>query len=428
MKACLTPEYVDKLCPPESGEFWIGDNHLEYFGVRGWAGKKGGNIAFAIRLRDQFGFLVRETFRPDRDDPAYRWKRGWEKSLGYFLGAARRWAVDRIAIHRGFPTLEQRRWEKWERQKKRILATTLKSSFDRRVAGLRKKSANQEYVDHIQNLISTHIPDDVLASTFRSVPVRRLADCISAREISYGNVRVFRSFVGSVFKEAGSQYAPLRYKLESIQRRCLKNLDARKAPPYPAILEISADDYRSFFAALEADENWRAALAIRLYFSTGAKLQQILKARWSDIIENRWYPFLPRERKLWYECSERLDPSALAVLALLQAHHRDVNISSPYLFPSSGDPSKPIRTIQRHWGRFCGTFGWNDLPISHVVLRHRGRTNPSYSLDFYRSYLNYDKTSQGLEDVSKVGKRRENFLINSRNYMVERLPSQNLIA
>lgn len=428
MKACLTPEYVDELCPPTGGEFWIGDNHLNYFGIRGWAGKKGGNIAFAIRLRDQFGLLVRETFRPDRDDPDYVWLRGWEKPLGHFLGAARRWAVDRIAIHRGFQTLEQLRWEKCNRQKRRILATTLKSSFDRRLAVLRKKSTNQEYVDHIQNLVSTHIPDEVLASTFRSVPVRKLADCITAREISYGNVRIFRSFVGSVFKEAGQHYGPLHYKLESIQRRCLKNLDARKAPPYPAILEISEDDYRSFFAALETDGSWRAALAIRLYFATGAKLQQILKARWSDIIEKRWYPFLPEERKLWYESSEQLDASALVVIALLQSHHRGESILSPYLFPSSGDPSNPIKTVQRHWDRFCGTFGWKNLPLSHVVLRHRPRTNPSYSLDFYRTYLNYNKTSQGLEDVSKVGKRRKHNSIDSTNYMVERLPSQNLIA
>jgi integrase len=172
--------------------------------------------------------------------------------------------------------------------------------------------------------------------------------------------------------------------------------------------------------ALEADESWRAALAIRLYFATGAKLQQILKARWSDIIENRWYPFLPEERKLWYECSERLGPSASAVIELLQAHHRDENISSPYLFPSADGPSKPIKTVQRHWDRFCGTFGWKNLPLSHVVLRHRGRTNPSYSLDFYRSYLNFDKASQGLADVSKVGNRRKVYSINSTNYMADR--------
>ena len=414
-KVCLTPEIVDALVSPAKGEKWLGDNHVEHFGIRTWAGKKGGGKAYAIRLRDQFGLLVRETFDPTRDYRRYQWDEGWEKPLGYFLEAARDWARDRVAIHLGLATAAYRQNRAWQRRKERVLATKIGDAFNRRLKVLRRKSRNHLYVDHIQNLVGIHIPPDVLDTTFRNVPIRSLADSISKREISYGNVKVLRAFVGGVFKRAADECGPLHYKLESIQRRCSRNLDARKAPPYPQILNITDADYRSFFDALERGECWRQALAIRFYFATGAKLQQVLRCRWSDIVDGTWFPFVPGERKLWYESRERLRAEAQGVLSLIEQHHQRESLTSAYLFPALADEKKSITTVQRHWKRYCDIFRWNGLPISHVVLRHQGRTSPSYSLFLYRTYLNHRK-ADGMKAVSKVGKRRNNSAINSATY------------
>jgi integrase len=415
-KACLTPEVVEAIDPPTQGEIWIADTHLKHFGLRTWAGKKGGNCAYAIRLRDQFGILVRETFRPDRDHPYFRWEGGWDKPLGYFLEAARAWARDRIAINLGLPTSADRQARAWRRRKAKVLSTTIGDAMDRRLAGLRRRSRDHLYLDQIRNLVALHIPDDVLRATFQRVPVRRLADSISNRGLSYGNVKVLRAFVGAVFKEAAGNFGPLHWKLESIQRICARNLDLRKAPPYPQILRITEADYRRFFQVLEADPSWRQALAIRLYFDTGAKLQQILRARWSDIVDGTWFPFLPDERRLWYESRQRLGSEAAVILGLIEDRHRVEGLTSPYLFPSPKNQAAPIKTVQRHWNRYCATFGWRGLPISHVVLRHRPRDNPSYSLFFYRAYLGFDKRAKGVPAVSKVGKRRKDFSISSATY------------
>jgi integrase len=407
---------VDALSPPVKGEIWLGDDHLAHFGVRAWAGKNGGAKAYAIRLRDQFGILVRETYRPDRDYPFFRWEGAWDQPLGYFLKHARSWARDRIALNLGLLTSADRQRRLWRRRKARILGTTIGHAVNRKVEALRLRSQNHLYVDHIQNLVGIHIPQEVLDATFRKVPVRRLADAISKREISYGNVKVLRAFIGGVFKEAAGAFAPLRWKLESIQRRCSRNLDARRAPPYPKILDITDGDYRNFFEFLESDPQWRQSLAIRLYFSTGAKLQQVLRARWSDIVDGTWFPFVPAERKLWYESRQRLGADALQVLRLIEQRHLAENLTSGYLFPSTGDQAQPIKTAQRHWDRCCAKFDWKGLPMSHVVLRHHPRTNPSYSLAFYQMYFNFDKGSKGVESVSKVGKRRIDLSINSVTY------------
>lgn len=426
-KLCLTPETVDTLQPPPKGEIWFGDNHVRHFGIRAWAGRNGGSKAYAIRLRDQFGIVVRETYRPEYDYALYDWSRGWEKPLGYFLEHARRWARDRIALHSGEETDDQRRWKRWRRRKTRVLATSIGDAFQTKINRLRRESKDHLYVDHIRNMVGEHIPAAVLDSTFRDVPIRRLADAISKRVISYGNVRVLRAFVGGVFKDASRDFGPLHYKLESIQRRCAKNLDARIEPPYPKILQITDDEYRRFFDELEAADDWRQSLAIRLYFATGAKLQPVLRARWSDFVDGIWYPFVPDERKLWFEAKERLGAEALQTLGLIKRHHEAERLDSPYLFPSPGNARQHIKTVQRHWARYCAKSDWNCLPLSHVVLGHRPRSNPSYSLFFHRTYLQFDR-SKAQEVVSKVSERRLDKAISAATYMVERLPPENLIA
>jgi integrase len=367
-------------------------------------------------LRDQFGVLVRESFKPGQDDPSYLWPRGWERSFGAYLETARQWARDRIAIHQGEPTSEDLRIRSWDVRKRRILSTSLGKAFDQRIAELRKRSRNHSYVDHLDMLVHQHIPIDIRELTFANIPVSELADSITRPSISYGNVKVLRAFVGGVFKAASKDYGPLHGELEALQERCLANLEARTEPPYPAILNITSDDYLRFFALIEEDKAWRQALAIRLYFATGAKMQQVLAARWSDIVDGTWYPFTPNDRKLWYESRERLSEDAQGVMDLVAACHAKEGLQSPYLFPSKDDAQKPITSIQRHWSRFSGVMRWAKLPISHVVLRHRRRTNPSYSLEFIRYYFNFHKDTDGRVAVSKVGKRRRDKSINSKTY------------
>ncbi|WP_133494509.1 hypothetical protein [Stakelama pacifica] len=382
---------VDAIDPPIRGETWIGDNHLDHFGLRVWAGKKGGGKAYAIRLRDRSGVLVRETFRPERDYALFWWRRDRDKPLGHFLNAARTWARDRIAFHLGLPTSADRSERAWQRRKAKVLSTMIGDAFDHKIARLRRSSKDHLYLDQISNLVGSYVPKAILASTFDDVPIRELAEAISQPGISRGNGKVLRSFVGGVFKDAGDQFGPLRRKLKALQRQCAKNLDSRKSPPFPEIFKISDADYQRLFDALEADKSWRQALAIRLYFATEARLQPILRARWSNIIDSIWYPYLPDERKLWFVSRQPLRDEGMRILALIERRHREEQLASPYLFPSPASENAPIKTVQRHWQRCSQNFGWNGLLMSHVVLRHRPRANHSYSLEFYQRFSVFDR-------------------------------------
>jgi imidazoleglycerol phosphate synthase glutamine amidotransferase subunit HisH len=112
---------------------------------------------------------------------------------------------------------------------------------------------------------------------------------------------------------------------------------------------------------------------------------------------------------------------------LIEKRHRDEGLASPYLFPAPSDAMKPIKTVQRHWSRWCDTMGWNGLPLSHVVLWHESRSNPSYSLFFHRYYLDFDRPD-AVRAVSKVGKRRRDSAINAMTYMGAPCVTENLIA
>lgn len=429
MKVCLTAEYVNGLSPPKSGEFWIGDTHVQHFGIRGWAGKQGGNLAFAIRLRNREGRLVRESFSIWRDYLADQWWRRkhenlWEKPLGHFLEAAREWAQDRVAHHMGWPTSEEVIEHIREDNRERVLSTTLGAAIKDRLFQLRRATKRPAYLNHTEDLLNNYIDTRtaLLTSTLGDLDVNELAAAVTEQGLTWGNIRRLRAFLSGVLKEQAESYGPLGFKLDAFQEGCRARLDRQKTAPHPEILAIPPDDFQRFFGLLEEEPRWRQALAIRLYFATGARLQQVLRARWSDILGTAWYPFIPSERDCWFEAIERLGDDALGVIESIANHHASEQIQSLFLFPSrESGPSQPIKTVQRMWSKMSGRMYWPDLPLSHVVWRHRARTNPSYDLDFSRTYLGSIKENEGRRAVSKVGYRRRKKSVFSYNYTSERI-------
>jgi integrase len=421
-KVCLSPEFVDSLSPPSRGEIWIGDNHLDHFGIRAWAGKKGGNKAFAIRLRDKSGKLVRETYDPSRDWSSYFWEEGWEKPDSFYLELARYWAKDRIAVHQGKPSWIEYLKQSDERRGRRLLDTTLGKTFERGIRQLRKRSKRPTYADQIEELVDRHINQELRDQTLGSFVESHLARAITENSIPSGNARRLRAFVNGALRERVLVHGPLGLKLDALHEHCRELLDARGVR-YPKILEIAEADFKRFFALLENEPAWRQALAIRLYFATGARMQQVLRAKWSDIVNEQWCPFTPDERGCWFEAIEGLNETALEIIAAIATHHAEESIQSLYLFPSNElGSSQPIKTVQRMWSRTAGTMGWNDLPLSHVVRRLHPRTNPSYSWGFSRLYLGSLKREM-KPVVSKIVKRRRTNRVFAMTYMAEHKPS-----
>ena len=68
----IDSDFLDSVRPPEIGERWIADTLVCGFGLRLWAGKKGGGVAFCVRVSDLNGKSVRKTYDPFDTNVGYR--------------------------------------------------------------------------------------------------------------------------------------------------------------------------------------------------------------------------------------------------------------------------------------------------------------------------------------------------------------------
>ena len=106
-----------------------------------------------------------------------------------------------------------------------------------------------------------------------------------------------------------------------------------------------------------------AAAAIRLLLLTGARLNEVLQARWV------WVSFEKRTIRLPDSKTGKKDIflsiEALKVLDWIKAHGRDS--SSPYILPGR-TPGKPLNNLSKSWRRLCKQAGLEGVRLHD--LRH----------------------------------------------------------
>lgn len=153
---------------------------------------------------------------------------------------------------------------------------------------------------------------------------------------------------------------------------------------------LSDDELSRLLAALDVHPNQIAANAIRLQLLTGARIGEVLSARWED------FDF---DRAVWTKPShhtkqkkkEHLPLSAHA-LELLRGMHRQTEDQRAFLFPGR-NPGRPISDLKRFWKSVTSAAGLENYRIhdnrhthaSHLVSsgmslaivgRLLGHTNP----------------------------------------------------
>ncbi|SFR47851.1 tyrosine-type recombinase/integrase [Litoreibacter janthinus] len=141
--------------------------------------------------------------------------------------------------------------------------------------------------------------------------------------------------------------------------------------------------------ALDQHPNQLAANAIRLQLLTGARIGEILTAKWAD------FDF---DRDVWIKPSHHTKQKRTEYLPLSSAAIELLRIqrplsSSEYLFPGR-DPEKPLQSLRRVWKQICSMARLSDYRLhdnrhthaSHLVSsglslpivgRLLGHTNPS---------------------------------------------------
>ena len=380
----LTPEIVNSLVPPQKGEQWIADTALKGFGVRLWANAKGDGFSYSIRIRDHEGTIRRESFAIWSDWSASRkmyalLRQGTsEFEWGILLDDARNWAKSRIRELKGRRSLSQCRECRREKLSKAYQAMSLEQMAERVLKRMERQKRKEAYIDQTQKLF-WRISEQSRNSRLMKVSTRKLAAEIADPTLPVAQSRTLQSFVGQLYSSLYRWHGPAGRVSDKITEQ-ISSLRSKQEVPHPRIPAIKDEEISRFFSILsQEEERWREALAIYLYFETGAKMRRILGARWAEIIDGTWYPYSPNEREYWFMGSERLSEKSLWIISSARERLLNEDRKSIYLFPRKDDSvEKPIANVRRYWIKISKAMGWSGLPISHVVLRYNERNTPSY--------------------------------------------------
>ena len=153
---------------------------------------------------------------------------------------------------------------------------------------------------------------------------------------------------------------------------------------------LSDSELAQLLSALSNHPNQRAANAVRFQLMTGARIGEVLAARWSDIVLERGVWIKPSHHTK-QKRTEHLPLSAPALALLAEMRERAGSVER-YLFPGNA-PDKPLQGIKKFWRNVTEQAGLKDYRLhdnrhthaSHLVSsglsleivgRLLGHTNP----------------------------------------------------
>lgn len=371
----LTPEFVDSATPPSNGERWVSDTKLRGFGLRLWATKSGGEKAFAIRVSDKDGRSVRRTFSlyysSNYRIPLSRGEYTYQ--LGDCIGDAREWARDEIDSMKGRLTIREEEEIRRKKAADRVKKIPLQRAAHSVIEGMRTNGLSEGYIDQVFKLFSNHIPAELQETSLSEVSPRAVADILVSSNISPGNTRVLRSFIGQIYERAGSFHGPLHRFSRKMASEFWANWEDRYDTPFPELERLTETDYQRIFEKLDAENSkWQQALCIRLFFEFRAPLNRLMAAQWTQIRNGTWFPYRPDERVYWLADMVRIDGEAKTLLnRVLRLGQRDFG-ESRYWFPSRfGRKAEHIRTVDTIWRNTLHDIGSRYYPLRKYASHYR---------------------------------------------------------
>jgi hypothetical protein len=344
----LTPDFVDSAAIPEIGEAWIADTKVRGFGLRVWASQQGGGKAYAIRIADRGGRMVRRTYaHPDWAPP---------NALGSILEQARSWARDEINDLKG----RQSVWEELKANQKWVRNVVASRSFEAlasaKIQGMQHYGADQNYIDNLEKLFFNVIPKDIRAKPIKTISARRLAAALRQLDDKPGQARALRSFVGQLLKSAGEfDRAALRL-LDKSQRLYKPDYEWRR------VSKIDRRYSKSFFDRLvqrlrAEDRYWQQAIFIRLLFEFEVPAATSLRAQWCNFDDEFWLPRFSEAKDFKALRRRRVNERVKILLKELKNRNDVVFPDNPFLFPSLKSTSGHLVSFRPFWRKIAIEMG-----------------------------------------------------------------------
>lgn len=389
MRRLLTAEFVDGLVPPTHGEIWIADTEVRGFGVRLWAHRSGTGKVFCIRKTDKNGRSIRKTFQPFADGGTFiRWGLRQDQSLfdpdnqlilGLFLESAREWArveIDRIKgripSHAEMAALDAERDATQADSGARLKQHTLGRLVDIILENGHARRWNESYCDRLRHAFNQFDPDDQIRKLKLSeLDNGGLSKFIEESRLSPGNLRLLRSLFNVTFWNIHHLGGPPIGRILPHRRVAFRAQNQGRDDFFETMKKTEMERLLQYLRESNAD--WRSRSAIALSCLFWAPVSRVLKARWSEIIDDRWLPYAPVERKYWYAKWERIDSVELEWLTLARTGADTEGISSAFWFPSPINPDQPLANIDRTWFQALDHLNWPRMSLTKFGAETRRR-------------------------------------------------------
>lgn len=375
---------IDTLSEPKEGEVWLADSVVPGFGVRVWNRKGKIGKAYAVRSADEHGRSTRIALRKWelQDFARSSWRfafRESEPTFGELLPEARRWARDQIDRLAGRPTLDDEIRDQWVRSAEQARKITLARAAAGVLTNLELGGRSQVYRDRLDKLFSTHVPEHIQKKVLVEITLSEISSVLRAPELSYGNMRTLRPFLGKCIELVRQFHGRMHESLWDFERVIGVEVQAVEHP----MVQWESGQFKSLIRYLSQHDAWQQGLCLALYFETRNALSAAMAARWDDFVDVRYAPRIytgqrPIWRREWRAGGRQgwgteITVRANDIFKLVEERHvSDLADDVECLFPSRyGRQHSHVRSVDHVWRQALAHF---DLPhirprLAHVLYR-----------------------------------------------------------
>lgn len=191
-------------------------------------------------------------------------------------------------------------------------------------------------------------------------------------EVTKKDVKALHANLASIPIQANRVHGLLttlmRFAVEQEMRIDNPCTGIKRYPENKRIVHCTKAQLNRLYEVLEAQSDRGSANAIKLLVWTGARKNEVLKARWSEFdFEHGFWNKPAAHSKTRKGSTIPLNTGALNLLREMHAAK-----GGELVFPSRADPMKPMRKLERFWGIVCKEAGLANLPQPWHIhdLRH----------------------------------------------------------